>query len=163
MKENLTLRMATEDDYAPLHRYSNILGVFQKMSPDKLVITPERMKEMLKDKTLESIIAELDGEIAGVGLFYIMPSGFSGKEVIFLHIFYVEEHLQHEGIGKAIMVYLSKLALERNIERLEWLCLDWNEPAKQFYYDIGAQEIDIVKTFRLSPEGMQKLVDENPL
>ena len=80
---------------------------------------------------------------------------------MFLNIYYVEEELRGKGIGKAIMTYLSQLSLERGYERIEWLCLTWNEPSLKFYRGIKSREIDTVITFRLMPDDMRRLDAES--
>ena len=58
------------------------------------------------------------------------------------------------------MAYLSKISLERGYERIEWLCLNWNEPSLRFYRGIQSREIDTVITFRLMPDDMKRLNEE---
>jgi hypothetical protein len=38
-----------------------------------------------------------------------------------------------------MLIYLAKLAVERDCGRLEWSVLDWNTPALEFYKSIGAE------------------------
>ena len=76
---------------------------------------------------------------------------------MFLNIYYVDEELRGTGIGKAIITYLSGICVDRGYERMEWLCLTWNEPSLAFYRGIGSREIDIVRTFRLMPEDMRRM------
>ena len=79
---------------------------------------------------------------------------------MFLNIFFVDENLRGHGIGKAIMKHLSGIAVERDYERIEWLCLDWNKPSLDFYRGIGSREISSVITFRLLQEDMERLSAE---
>ena len=79
---------------------------------------------------------------------------------MFLNIFFVDENARGQGVGKSIIRYLSELSLERGYERIEWLCLDWNEPSLKFYRSIGSKEISSVITFRLLQEDMERLADK---
>ncbi|MBE6020555.1 MAG: GNAT family N-acetyltransferase [Clostridiales bacterium] len=162
MEERITIRMATtsQADIDVLHKYVYMLGRYQRMAESSVTISKETLKEQIGNKTLESAIAFLDGEPVGIGLFYTLASGFTGGTSMFLNIYYVEEHLRGMGIGKAIMAYLSKLSLERGYERIEWLCLNWNEPSLKFYRGIQSREIDTVITFRLMPDDMRRLNEE---
>lgn len=163
MAEKLTLRMADTrpEDIDALHKYIYKLGRYQKMSESSVTISKETLKEQIDNKTLESVIAFLDGEPVGIGLFYTLASGFTGGTSMFLNIYYVEQELRGKGIGKAIMTYLSQLSLERGYERIEWLCLTWNEPSLKFYRGIDSREIDTVITFRLMPDDMRRLDAES--
>ena len=162
VEEKLTIRMAPTDqsDIDALHKYIYKLGRYQKMAETSVTITKETLKEQIGNKTLESVIAFLDDEPVGIGLFYTLASGFTGRTSMFLNIYYVEENLRGKGIGKAIMAYLSKISLERGYERIEWLCLNWNEPSLRFYRGIQSREIDTVITFRLMPDDMKRLNEE---
>ena len=53
------------------------------------------------------------------------------------------------------MQFLSKTALDRGCEFLEWGCLDWNTPAIEFYQKIGSYRIDTMRIYRLSPEDLK--------
>lgn len=159
MDRNLEIRMATTspEDIDILHEYIYKLGVYQKMNETNCNIDKETLTEQIGNKTLESCIAFLNGKAVGVGLFYTLASGFTGGTSMFLNIYYVDEELRGTGIGKAIITYLSQICVDRGYERMEWLCLTWNEPSLAFYRGIGSREIDIVRTFRLMPEDMRRM------
>jgi len=44
---------------------------------------------------------------------------------------------------------LAQICLERDYRRLEWAVLDWNQPAIDFYRQLGAFSMDEWTTFRL--------------
>jgi len=158
----VTLRMAgtTTEEIDAIHQYIHLLGTYQRMAASSVVISKETLKEQMDNKTLEVVLAEYEGTPIGLGLFYTLASGFSGKTSMFLNIFYVDEDKRFLGAGKKIIKYLSQIAIDRNYERMEWLCLDWNEPSLKFYRSIGSKEINIVTTFRLLPDDMNRLIDE---
>ena len=79
---------------------------------------------------------------------------------MFLNIFYVEEKVRFLGAGRKIISFLSQICLDRNYERMEWLCLDWNEPSIKFYKSVDSRIIDTITTYRLMPEDMEKLAAE---
>ena len=56
-----------------------------------------------------------------------------------------------------MLVYLAKLAKERNCGRLEWSVLDWNEPATRLYRSIGAVSMDEWTVYRLTGEALDLL------
>ena len=65
-----------------------------------------------------------------------------------------------EGIGKALLVRLAQLAVERGCARMEWSVLNWNEPAIGFYRAIGAEARSDWTTFRLTGEPLTALATE---
>lgn len=50
---------------------------------------------------------------------------------------YVIPEMRGKGIGTIMLSFLAKLCVERKCGRLEWQCLDWNEPAIKFYKQMG--------------------------
>ena len=158
----ICLKMAGTDinDINVVHKYIYELGKYQKMSDESVSISKETLKKQLENKVLECVIASSNDMEVGIGLFYTLESGFTGKTSMFLNIFFVDENARGQGVGKSIIRYLSELSLERGYERIEWLCLDWNEPSLKFYRSIGSKEISSVITFRLLQEDMERLADK---
>jgi RimJ/RimL family protein N-acetyltransferase len=62
-------------------------------------------------------------------------------------------------VGKALLVYLAKLTLERGGARFEWSVLNWNEPSIQFYKRLGAEPLDEWTTYRVTGEKLEKLAE----
>ena len=62
-----------------------------------------------------------------------------------------------KGLGKALLVSLAKLAVERGCGRVEWSVLDWNEPSIAFYKSLGAKPMDEWTVYRLTGDAMRKL------
>ena len=56
-----------------------------------------------------------------------------------------------------MMEYMANLALERGCGRLEWGCLDWNQPALDFYKNLGAKGVDTMTIYRLSKDKIELL------
>lgn len=65
--------------------------------------------------------------------------------------------MRGKGLGKQMLKHLAQLAVERNCGRLEWWCLDWNEPSIKFYKKIGAVPMDEWTVYRMSGEALEKL------
>ena len=63
------------------------------------------------------------------------------------------------GYGKATLKYLAKIAVERGCGRLEWSCLDWNQPSIDFYLSLGAEPLSEWTMYRVTGETLKKLAD----
>ena len=61
------------------------------------------------------------------------------------------------GIGRALLVYLAQVAVERSCGRLEWSVLNWNEPAIRFYRSLGAKPMDDWTVYRLTGDDIARL------
>ena len=87
----------------------------------------------------EAALAWVDGQPVGMVLFFYNFSTFLMKPGLYLEDIFVQPDHRGQGIGKALLVYLGKLALARGCGRLDWSVLDWNTPAIEFYQRMGAE------------------------
>jgi GNAT superfamily N-acetyltransferase len=108
----------------------------------------------------EAVLAEVDGLPAGFALFFHNFSTFLARPGIYLEdLFVLPEHRGH-GIGRALLVHLARLAVERGCGRLEWSVLDWNQEAISFYERLGAHANSEWTTYRLTGEALDRLARE---
>jgi GNAT superfamily N-acetyltransferase len=135
------------------------LGEYQKML-DKITATEEGMHKLLSENKGEAIFGDYDGETVAFIYFFQNYSAFIGQIGMYIDGFYVNEDMRAKGLGKIMMAFMSKLALERGCKRLEWGCLDWNEPTVKFYKDLGAVGVDIMTIYRFSPDKLKENADQ---
>lgn len=145
----VTLRFANEGDTPIIFDLVKALAEYEKLS-HQVVATEELLKENLfgNRRTAEVILAFYKNEPAGFALFFHNFSTFLGKPGIYLEDLFVKPKLRGKGIGKILLAYLGKLAIERDCGRIEWSVLDWNEPAIQLYKKLGAQPMDYLPSLR---------------
>jgi GNAT superfamily N-acetyltransferase len=153
MNDNILLRFAEEKDINLIFTFIKELAQYEKLV-DELTVTKEILKENLfgEKKYAEVIIAEFDGTPAGQALFFHNFSTFKGKPGIYLEDLYVKPEHRGKGIGKALLDKLVATAKERNCARVEWVVLDWNKPAIDFYKNLGATEMSDWLIYRLSED-----------
>jgi GNAT superfamily N-acetyltransferase len=60
-------------------------------------------------------------------------------------------------VGKALLKHLAALAIERGCSRFEWMVLDWNKPAIDFYVSLGAKPQDEWTTYRVTGQALRDL------
>ena len=61
------------------------------------------------------------------------------------------------GCGKALLVYLARLTVERGYGRFGWSVLDWYEPSIHFCKQLGAEPMEDWTVFRLTGESLKRL------
>jgi GNAT superfamily N-acetyltransferase len=106
----------------------------------------------------EVLICESEaGESAGFALFFHNFSTWTGKPGIWLEDLFVRPALRGRGYGKALLVDLARIALDRGCGRFEWSVLDWNEPSIAFYRSLGAVPMDEWTTYRVAGESLKSL------
>ncbi len=158
---DVTIHFAIEKEVPLILSLIRGIADYEKLSHE-VVATEEVLRNSLfgKNKFAEVLIAEYKNETAGFALFFHNFSTFLGKPGIYLEDLFVKPELRGKGIGKILLTYLGKIAIERDCGRVEWSVLDWNEPAIKFYKNLGAQPMDEWTVFRVSGEAIEKLADQ---
>lgn len=135
------------------------LADYEKMTSD-VVATEELLNEWLFEKHIaECILAEHNGEFVGFALFFHNFSTFVGRGGIYLEDLYIKPSFRKSGFGKLLFKELAKIAVERNCGRLEWACLNWNQPSIDFYISMGALPLHEWTTYRLDSVNLKRLAD----
>jgi GNAT superfamily N-acetyltransferase len=104
-----------------------------------------------------ALVADVDGDVVGVALWFLTFSTWLGRHGIYLEDLYVRPEQRGAGHGRALLAALAAIAVERGYGRVEWAVLDWNEPALGFYRAIGAVAMDEWTTHRLTGDALRAL------
>lgn len=107
----------------------------------------------------EALIARVDGQAAAFALFFFNFSTFLGKHGLYLEDLFVRPAFRGLGVGRSVLKYLARLALERDCGRFEWSVLDWNRPARDFYEALGAEANVSWVPYRLAGGALSKLAE----
>jgi GNAT superfamily N-acetyltransferase len=105
----------------------------------------------------EAIIGCIDGQPSGFALFFHNFSTFLGRPGLYLEDLYVRPAARGRGLGRLMLAWLARLALERGCGRFEWAVLDWNEPALKVYRGLGARPADDWTIQRVTGEALVRL------
>ncbi|MBE6611199.1 MAG: GNAT family N-acetyltransferase [Ruminococcaceae bacterium] len=118
------------------------LAEYEKMS-DLVTAAKSDLEALLFDSGVgHCLVAEDGGAIVGFALWFYNLSTFKCRKGIYLEDLFVMPERRGEGIGKALLHTLAKIAKAENCGRLEWCCLDWNTPSLEFYRSMGAETLD---------------------
>jgi GNAT superfamily N-acetyltransferase len=80
-----------------------------------------------------------------------------GKPGIYIEDLFVKPEFRGKGLGKILLLYMAKLAVERDCGRLEWACLNWNKPSIAFYKSQGAVPLSEWTTYRVTGDTLGSL------
>lgn len=151
--EKLVIRRAEKSDIPGILMMIKELAEYEKLLHE-VVTTEDQLEKVIfgEQKFVEVLIAELDGTLAGQTIFFQNFSTFLGRPGLYIEDLYVRPELRGKGIGKALLNEVIKLAKQRNCGRVEWVVLDWNQPAIDFYKSIGAKSLDEWTIFRLTED-----------
>lgn len=159
MKNELTFRYAQRSDAPLILQFIRELADYEKMS-DEVVADEETLEEWIFDKgKAEVLFAVVDEKEIGFALFFHNFSTFLGRAGIYLEDLFVRPEHRGKGYGKAILKQLASIAVERKCGRLEWWCLDWNQPSIDFYLSLGAEPMSDWTVYRMTGDTLNNLAE----
>lgn len=136
----VVIQPAAPDDISTLFELIKALAEYEKLSHEVVGNRVDLQNHLFGSRPYaEAILARLEGHPVGFALFFHNYSTFLMQPGIYLEDLFVLPQYRRQGIGKSLITYVGKIALERNCGRFEWNVLDWNEPAIAFYQSIGAE------------------------
>jgi GNAT superfamily N-acetyltransferase len=104
-------------------------------------------------------VAEHEGEVAGMAIWFVTFSTWTGRHGIYVEDLIVRRHLRGLGIGRALMSEIARTAVDAGHARLEWAVLDWNKPAIGFYHHLGSEAMEEWTTHRLTGAALRGLAE----
>ena len=153
----MTIRKATQQDVPLILSFIRKLAEYERKAHD--VRSPE---DALRDALFGprpvawTLLAFDGGEAVGFALYFETYSTFRGRRGIFIEDLFVEPAHRGQGVGKNLLAALAKEARQRG-GWLQWLVLDWNQPAVDFYKRLGATQVTEWDSYRLEGEALERL------
>jgi GNAT superfamily N-acetyltransferase len=125
-------------------------------------LTEEQLTDVLfgPSPALFGHVAEVDGQVAGIALWFLNFSTWRGTHGIYLEDLYVQPQHRGSGLGRELLRTLAAVCVERGYSRLEWSVLDWNTPSIDFYKAAGAVRMDEWTVFRLTDEALNRFAED---
>jgi GNAT superfamily N-acetyltransferase len=154
------IRAAQIEDINSIFSLIKALAEYEQLS-HAVVGNVEDLEEHLFGKRpyAEAIVAELEDKLVGYALFFYNYSTFLSKPGIYLEDIFVLPEYRQQGIGKALLIHVANIAVSIGAGRLEWSVLDWNQPAIDFYQNMGASILEEWQICRVSGDRLQDLGD----
>lgn len=155
-------RKAGKEDTEKILFFIKELAMYEIMA-DQVEATPEILEKNLfgPNPRAEVIFASGSGKEIGFALFFHNFSTFLGKPGIYIEDLFVLPEFRGKGVGKALIGYIARLAVERDCGRIEWWVLNWN-PARKLYDGIGAESMDEWVVYRLAGDSLHKMAEDKP-
>lgn len=154
------IRFAEKDDSKLIVKYIRDLAEYEN-EIDQVKVTAETLEKYMFDQGgAEAIIGEYKGEPVGFAFFHSSFSTFLGKPGIALVDLYIEPHARGNGFGKLMLSYLGDITRQRDCERLEWWCHDWNKTAIERYVNWGANMVDHIRVYRMTDKNLETFSKE---
>ncbi|WP_432412436.1 GNAT family N-acetyltransferase [Rasiella sp. SM2506] len=134
---NVNIRKAEKKDMPQVLKLIKELAAFEK-EPDAVEVTVADLeKEGFDNKLFSCFVAETETEIVGMALVYFRFSTWKGRNV-HLEDLVVSEAYRGKGIGTKLYKRVMQFAKEHQVNRAQWIVLNWNEKAIKMYENSGA-------------------------
>ena len=104
-----------------------------------------------------ALLARSGGKAVGYALYFTTFSSFTGKPGLWLDDLYVSPEFRRCGMGRALIEGVAREAAKRKCGRFEWIALDWNKRALDFYKSLGAKTLDEWVLIRMDENGLRSL------
>ena len=150
-----TIRPARPEEAGLVLEYIKKIAAYEKCSDEVVADESTIYHSLFVEHSAEVVFGEEDGSVVGFALFFHNFSTFVGRKGLYLEDLFILPEKRGLGYGKALLKYLANLAVERNCGRMEWICLDWNEPALKVYRSIGAIPLDEWTVQRLTEPALR--------
>ena len=148
---NFTIRKAKKSDSKEIIRLINELADFEKLTPPDKKAQRRIIRDGFSKNPRFQILLALENDIAiGYAFYFYSYSTFLARPTLYLEDIFISENYRGYGIGKKLFLNLVKIAKQKKCGRVEWLVLDWNKTAIDFYKKLGSKEMKEWKFFRLT-------------
>lgn len=158
------IEQARERDVPVILRLILELAEYEKLA-DQVSVTEAGLRASLfgERPAAEVVLGYAGAEAAGFAVFFQNFSTFLGRPGLYLEDLYVMPPWRRQGLGRRLLAYLARLAVERGCGRMEWSVLDWNEPALRLYRKLGARPLDEWTVYRLTGAALLELSSDQSL
>lgn len=104
-------------------------------------------------------LAEAEGVAIGYALFFETYSTLRARPSLHLEDLFVEPDWRGRGAGRGLLRAVAQEAVRRGCGRVDWVVLDWNRPAIDFYEKIGARRLREWFHYRLEEDSLRRVAD----
>ncbi len=145
------IRTAAPSDVADIVAMIHQLALFER-APEDCTVTGKQISTALfgNDPVAYCHVAEVDGEVAAMALWFRNFSTWDGVAGIHLEDLYVRERYRRRGVARALLSTLAAECVQRGYSRLSWAVLDWNADAIALYDAVGGRRQSEWITYRVS-------------
>ena len=157
----LTFRFAEEQDTPLILDFIRRLADYEHLLDQVVADEATLADQLFGKKNAEVLFALENGKEVGFALFFHNFSTFLGRAGLYLEDLFVLPEHRGKGYGKAILQRLAAISLERGCGRMEWWCLDWNQPSIGFYKSLGAEPMSDWTVYRLTGEILRDLAEKD--
>ena len=154
----MKIRPAKREEVGDVLQLIQDLATYEK-APDQVEASEDDLLNTIfaKEPRVFCDLVEVDGQIAGMAIWFLNYSTWQAKHGIYLEDLYIKPEFRARGYGKALLKHLAQICDKEGYGRLQWWVLDWNSPAIEFYRSFGAEAMDEWTVYRTSGQALKDL------
>jgi GNAT superfamily N-acetyltransferase len=155
---NTLFRRATRADAAAITAMIHGLADFERAA-DQCTVNEKQISTALSAEhaTLRAHVAEVDGEVAAMALWFLNFSTWDGVEGVYLEDLFVRPQFRRLGLARGLLAALARECVDNGYTRLSWAVLNWNTDAIALYEAVSAEPQGEWTTYRLSGPALAEL------
>ncbi len=153
----IIVRAATQEDAPAILKLVIALADFEKLPPPDEAAQQRLIADAFSPRPrVEIFLAEVEGEVVGYAFVFETYSTFLALPTLYLEDLFVLPQFRGLKVGYALFTHCTREAVRRGCGRFEWMVLDWNEHAIQFYERLGARHLHHWLVYRLDGEALAR-------
>jgi GNAT superfamily N-acetyltransferase len=156
----MNIRKGQKEDMPAVLNLIKELAAFEK-EPHAVVVTVDDLERdgFGENPLFQTFIAEVNGRITGMALYYYRYSTWKGK-TIHLEDLIIKEKMRGTGLGFALYSEIIKQGKKDHVRRIEWNVLNWNTPAIDFYEKSGARVLKDWYVVQMDEIGIENFLNK---
>lgn len=155
--QSVQIRPATRDDAPAILNLIVALADFEKLPPPDEAAQSRLINDAFGSRPrFEIFLAEFEDKVVGYAFVFETYSTFRALPTLYLEDLFVLSEYRGKRVGYALFSYCAGEAVRRGCGRFEWVVLDWNVNAINFYQRLGAKHMADWQVYRLDGEDLQK-------
>lgn len=159
--DGIKARLVREGEEGVVLHFIKAIAEYEKMSECVIATEAGLHKAIFEQHACNVLLIEEGDTPIGFCLYFHTFSTFCGRTNLYLEDIFINKEMRGRGIGREIFRILMEIALEEGCERLEWVCLNWNQPSIEFYTKMGASPLSDWTTWRMTAEDMRRSLGQN--
>ncbi|HCY06397.1 MAG TPA: GNAT family N-acetyltransferase [Erysipelotrichaceae bacterium] len=149
---------AKPEDCKIIGDFIKYIAEYEKLLDEVIWDEETLYKELFIDNRAKVLLGKVNDEVVGFVLYFYNFSTFVGRKGLYLEDFYIKKKHRKKGYGKMFFKKLLEIARDNNCGRMEWVCLNWNKTAIDFYKSLNAKPMDEWTTYRLEEHQFEELI-----
>ena len=154
----ITIRKTTEEDLAEVVGLIRDFAEYENLS-EYFEVTEERLGAAMFGPAgfVEGLIATEGLKPVAFAIYYPSFSSFRGERGLYLEDIYIVAEYRRLNLGEKMLREIACLAGSRGMTRIDFQVLDWNTPARSFYFKHGAECSGDTRHFKFAGEAFARL------